>query len=77
MRVDAQNAEYDVVIVGSGAGGGMSAYVLTMSGLKVLMSKRVVLTTRFLKPQCSIFPKTPRFARGLRRTSPLVTLTPR
>ena len=37
MRVDAQNAEYDVVIVGSGAGGGMSAYVLTMSGLKVLM----------------------------------------
>ncbi len=37
MRVDTQNAEYDVVIVGSGAGGGMSAYVLTMSGLKVLM----------------------------------------
>ena len=28
---------YDVVIVGSGAGGGMSAYHLTRSGLKVLM----------------------------------------
>jgi choline dehydrogenase-like flavoprotein len=28
---------YDVVIVGSGAGGGMSAYHLTKSGLKVLM----------------------------------------
>jgi choline dehydrogenase-like flavoprotein len=28
---------YDVIIVGSGAGGGMSAYVLTRAGLKVLM----------------------------------------
>jgi choline dehydrogenase-like flavoprotein len=28
---------YDVIIVGSGAGGGMSAYHLTHSGLKVLM----------------------------------------
>jgi choline dehydrogenase-like flavoprotein len=28
---------YDVIIVGSGAGGGMSAYVLTKAGLKVLM----------------------------------------
>ena len=28
---------YDVIIVGSGAGGGMSAYHLTRSGLKVLM----------------------------------------
>jgi choline dehydrogenase-like flavoprotein len=28
---------YDVIIVGSGAGGGMSAYHLTKSGLKVLM----------------------------------------
>src|SRR5215831_1964184 len=28
---------YDVIIVGSGAGGGQSAYVLAMSGLKVLM----------------------------------------
>lgn len=28
---------YDVVIVGSGAAGGMSAYVLTQAGLKVLM----------------------------------------
>jgi choline dehydrogenase-like flavoprotein len=28
---------YDVIIVGSGAGGGMSAYSLTKAGLKVLM----------------------------------------
>ena len=28
---------YDVIIVGSGAGGGMSAYELTRRGLKVLM----------------------------------------
>src|ERR1700748_1575005 len=28
---------YDVIIVGSGAGGGMSAYHLTKSGMKVLM----------------------------------------
>src|ERR1700761_6758734 len=28
---------YDVIIVGSGAGGGMSAYTLTRAGVKVLM----------------------------------------
>ena len=32
-----QSTPYDVVIVGSGAGGGMSAYVLAHKGLKVLM----------------------------------------
>jgi len=31
------NTPYDVVIIGSGAAGGMSAYVLTRAGLKVLM----------------------------------------
>ncbi len=30
-------SEYDVIVVGSGAAGGMSAYVLTCAGVKVLM----------------------------------------
>ena len=30
-------ASYDVIIVGSGAGGGQSAYTLTMNGVKVLL----------------------------------------
>ena len=29
--------EYDVIVVGSGAAGGTSAYVLAMEGIKVLM----------------------------------------
>ena len=29
--------EYDVIVVGSGAAGGMSAYTLAIAGLKVLM----------------------------------------
>ncbi|WP_397471262.1 FAD-dependent monooxygenase [Rheinheimera sp.] len=29
--------EYDVIVVGSGAGGGMSALILSIAGLKVLM----------------------------------------
>jgi choline dehydrogenase-like flavoprotein len=29
--------QYDVIIVGSGAGGGTSAYVLAMAGVKILM----------------------------------------
>ncbi|MBL9204986.1 MAG: FAD-binding protein, partial [Opitutaceae bacterium] len=30
-------AGYDVIVVGSGAGGGQSAYTLCMEGLRVLM----------------------------------------
>lgn len=34
---DKARPEYDVIIVGSGAGGGQSAYTLTLAGLKCLM----------------------------------------
>ncbi len=30
-------SSYDVIIVGSGAGGGQAAYTLTLDGIKVLM----------------------------------------
>ena len=33
----AQRAQYDVAIIGSGAGGGMAAYVLTKAGANVVM----------------------------------------
>ena len=33
----AQRAVYDVAIIGSGAGGGMAAYVLTKAGANVVM----------------------------------------
>ena len=33
----ARSEPFDVILVGSGAGGGMSAYSLTLAGLKVLL----------------------------------------
>src|SRR5579884_3107751 len=37
ISADQAKREYDVVIVGSGAGGGQAAYTLTLAGLKCCM----------------------------------------
>ena len=37
MQIKKSPTVYDVVIIGSGAGGGMAGYVLANAGIKVLM----------------------------------------
>src|SRR3954452_18048003 len=37
LSADQAKSEYDVVIVGSGAGGGQAAYTLTLAGMKCVM----------------------------------------
>ncbi|MDT8342480.1 MAG: GMC family oxidoreductase [Longimicrobiales bacterium] len=37
MRSKGQEREYDAIVVGSGAGGGMTAFILAVNGLKVLL----------------------------------------
>ena len=67
--------EYDVVIVGSGAAGGMSAYALSCAGVRVLMLEAgrdydpVTETPMFEMPEDA-----PLRARA-RQINPLATLT--
>jgi hypothetical protein len=53
IRPDRLQKEYDVIVVGSGAAGGQTAYTLTMDGAKVLMLE----AGRNYVPEC----ETPRF----------------
>jgi choline dehydrogenase-like flavoprotein len=46
MQIKKSSTVYDVVIIGSGAGGGMAGYVLANAGIKVLMLEAGPFSTR-------------------------------
>ncbi len=73
-----QQSSYDVIVVGSGAGGGQTAYTLCMDGAKVLMLE----AGRHYTPETET-PDVPDAGHGAaraasaRRTSPSASTTPR
>jgi len=62
-------SDYDVIVVGSGAAGGTTAYALAMEGIKVLMLEAGETTTRSPKLQCSRPRTRHRCALQIRRSS--------
>ena len=65
--IQAEKKNYDVIVVGSGAAGAMSSYVLTRSGVSVLMleagigsDKELESSTKMNKPPMRYNPENPR-----------------
>ena len=57
--------KYDAVIVGSGAGGDMAAYVLTKAGAKCLMLEAGIYSIRQRIPEMFVWPyEAPHRGRG-------------